>query len=119
MPDRPTDPATRPLNADERRLTDEGALRDKVAVGDPTAAPAATDSETTGTPTPAAATEQAAHRQSAAAHRAVPRLDRDRAVSTAEHPWLGASRSPIAVALALSLAGVAAFVAVTLVFTLP
>jgi hypothetical protein len=64
--------------------TQAGDLRDKVAVYDPTAAPADGDSEAAGAATPAGASEAADREQAARAQRAVPLVDASRAVSTAE-----------------------------------
>jgi hypothetical protein len=65
--------------------TQEGDLRDKVAVLDPAAAPEQGDAEAGGS-TMRGAARGADQRQAQSAKRAVPALDASRAVSTAEHP---------------------------------
>jgi hypothetical protein len=95
-----------PRDASGASAVDRGELRDKVAATDPATAPASADGEAAGAPTPAA-------------RRAVPSLDRDRAVSTADHPRHGSRPSPFAVGLVLCGAGTAILVALALALTLP
>jgi hypothetical protein len=66
----------------------DGALRDKVAAPDPGSVPLDTDSETTGMPTPRSVEREADRDQAAAAQRAVPKLDRDRAGATNARGYL-------------------------------
>jgi hypothetical protein len=69
---------TKPGNSKTRERIDRGAMRDKVVVVDPAAAPMDTDNEAAGAPTPELVAETADRRQMAAAQRAVPTLDRSR-----------------------------------------
>jgi hypothetical protein len=96
--------------------TQEGDLRDKVAVLDPAAAPEQGDAEAGGAAM-RGASRGADRRQAQAAQRAVPKLDASRAVSTAEHP----EKRRYAALGPLAAAGVfvAALVGVALWLTLP
>lgn len=57
----------------ERARTDAGLTGDKVAVGDPAAAPVHTDAETAGTPTPAKLSAASVRRQERIAKAARPK----------------------------------------------
>jgi hypothetical protein len=96
--------------------TQDGDLRDKVAVLDPAVASAQGDAEAGGEAM-RGASRGADRRQARAAQRAVPRLDASRAVSTAEHPEKRRYRAlgPLAAAGVF----VAALVGVALWLTLP
>lgn len=118
MPDRP--PSTPRADETTRQATDEGALRDKVAAQDPAAAPMPADAEAAGTPPAAsAATAAATETQTKRAKAAVPHLDRDRAVSTAQYRKLGAPRDRFLAAFIACLALGAGVTAAFLVFALP
>ncbi len=66
-------PARKPEHGEERARTDAGRTGDKVAVGDPAAAPLHSDAETAGTPTPAKQAATSAHRQEKIAETAKPK----------------------------------------------
>jgi hypothetical protein len=120
MPE-PSPPRPSPFTplADIPWRTDRGQFRDKVAVHDPAMVSWDADGEAGGAPTPPDIEAAEASREAAMARRHVLSLDRDRAVSTADFPFLGATRWQIALALTLSLAGTVAFVGVALDLTLP
>lgn len=117
MSDRPSPK----LAADERtrQATDKSALRDKVAAQDPAAVPMSADGEAAGTPLPAASEAAATEAQAKRAQAAVPHLDRDRAVSTAQYPKLGAPRDRFLATFIACLALCAGVTAAFLVFALP
>jgi hypothetical protein len=117
MPDRP--PPTPRADETTRQATDEGALRDKVAAQDPAAVPLQADSEAAGTPTPVASAAAATEAQAKQAQAAVPHLDRDRAVSTAQYRKLGAPRDRFLAAFIACLGLCAGVTAIFLVFALP
>jgi hypothetical protein len=98
---------------------DDGALRDKVAVSDPGAAPLDADSETTGMPTPRDVERQADREQAAVAQRAVPKLDRSRQVATNDRGHL-APESTRGIVIAVAAAALLLVVVGLLVYaTLP
>jgi hypothetical protein len=100
-----------------KRATDRGDLRDKVAVVDPTAAPELGDAEAGGVGLRGAA-RGADRQQARLAQRAVPTLDPNRAVSTAEYPEKDHQGGVLA-RLAAAGVFVAVLVGIALWLTLP
>lgn len=96
--------------------TQEGDLRDKVAVRDPAAAPEEGDAEAGGASMRGAA-RGADYRQAKAAQSAVPKLDPNRAISTADYP--GGHHIGRLGPLAVAGVFVAALVGIALWLTLP
>jgi hypothetical protein len=95
---------------DTRIAIDRSALRDKVNVVDPTAAPLETDSEAAGASHPRAAGDTEAE-QRQAAQRNVPELDVNRTGTTSNEPWAERQRARTYGAIGAALAGMLVIVA--------